>query len=172
LELNTQLKLLTELADLHAKRSEEAARTGTPEKTRWEAELAQELTAQKAAALAQLNETTKRRLAFEAAHASISPASAGDGALAEGKALNADELIFLTRLDERLVKVRQGLAASMDAEKGFYAELQTNNTAEAVGRVSMRLEENGKQVRLWEREASELELKKLEFRALRKPATP
>jgi len=60
----------------------------------------------------------------------------------------------------------------MDAEKGFYAELQTNNTAEAVGRVSMRLEENGKQVRLWEREASELELKKLEFRALRKPATP
>ena len=168
LELSTKLKLLTELADLHTQRSADAMRTGTPEKTKWEADLAEELNQGKAVVLGQLNDTTKRRLAFESAHVSLPPAGAGDGALAEGKGLNANELLFLTRIDERLAKVRQGLAASMETDKGLYGQLQTNNTAEAVGRISVQLEENAKQTRQWEREASELELKKLEFQALRK----
>lgn len=168
LELNTKFKLLTELADLHTQRAAESSKAGTPERTKWEADLAQELNDGKAVVLGQLNDTTKRRLAFEAAHASLPAAGAGSGALAEGKGLNANELLFVTRIDERLAKVREGLAASMAADKGLYAQLQTNNTAEAVGRVSALLEENSKQTRQWEREASDLELKKLEFQALRK----
>ena len=168
LELSTKLKRLGQLADLHTQRATDASRNGTPEKTKWEADLAQELGEGKAVVLGQLNEATKRRLAFEATHASLPAAGAGDAALAEGKGLNANELLFVTRVDERLAKVREGLAASLAADKGLYAQLQTNNTAEAVGRISVLLEENGKQTRQWEREASELELKKLEFQALRK----
>ena len=168
LELEARLKLLAELVEEHTQRTKEAAKSGTPEKTKWQADLTQELTDRKAAVLGQLTEATKRRLAFEAAHGPVPAAGAGDGALAEGKGFNADEFVFVSRLDERLVKVRQGLSATTEAEKGLYAELQTNATAEAVGRISGLLEENGRQARQWEREASELELKKLEFRALRK----
>ncbi len=167
-EFNAQLKLLGELTDQHFKSADEAARTGTSEKHQWESLLVQELRAKSSTLLAQLNESTKQRLAFEAAHVS-SPASGSPvGGLEEIKALNPNELAYVTRLDERLLQVRQEMAAIDDAAKGLYSELQTNATAEAVGRISLLLDENTLRGKAWEREKSELELKKLEFRALRK----
>ena len=165
-EIGAQLALFTEMAKQHADLAEEAVKGSQQDKAKWEGELAQELKDRQQAAVTQLAEATKRRLAFEAAHGA--PAGPVEGALAPGKAYNADEVRYLTRLDERLVKVREGLAAAMATEKGLYAELRTNSTAAAVGRVSDLLGDNTKQVRQWEHEASDLELKKLEFRALRK----
>ena len=90
------------------------------------------------------------------------------GALEEGKALNADELAYVTKLDERLLRVRQELAATAEAAKNLTMQLQTNATAQAVGRVSVLLGENSLHARQWVREQSELELRKLEFRAIRR----
>ncbi|HWI59205.1 MAG TPA: hypothetical protein VNZ22_18400, partial [Bacillota bacterium] len=168
LELSTQIKLLTDLADEHAKRSEEATKKEAPEKAKWEGERAAELRDKGATLLSQLNEITKQRLAFETSHSPVNPAEMATGALEEGKAGNSDEFIFLTRLDESLVKTRQELLALVEATKGLHAELQTNNTVEAMTRVSALVEQNERQQRLLQREQSDLELRKLEFRALRK----
>ncbi|HYG33668.1 MAG TPA: hypothetical protein VEC99_02725 [Clostridia bacterium] len=167
-ELSTQIKTLIDLADEHAKRSEEANRTGTPEKVRWENDRAQELRDKSAAILPQLNEITKQRLAFEASHAGVSPNGAAIGTLAESKPLNPEEFTYVSKVDERLLKVRQQMAQIIEVGKNLYSELQTNNTPEAVGRISVLMEENRKEVRDWEKEQAELELRKLEFRALRK----
>jgi hypothetical protein len=166
--LETQTKVLNGLAEEHLSRSTDPARAGSPEKNRWEADLAQELRQKSAALLAQLNEATRQRLAFEAAHGPIAAAALGKGALDDTKAASPDEFAYLYKVDERLLRVRQELEAVQNASKGFYAQLATNTTAEAVGRVSLLLEENGKQARQWEREEADLELRRLEFRALRK----
>ncbi len=137
-----------------------------PEKARWETDLAQELRGKTVGLRDQLNALTKQRLAFEAAHGPAAPQS--PGALEDNKPLSADEFVYLTTLDERLVKVRQELVAVDAAAKAIHSELVTNNTPEDMQRISLLLDDNTRQARQWEREESELQLKKLEFRALRK----
>ncbi len=167
-ELSAQLKLLTALIDDHAKRADEASKTGTPEKTKWELDLLQELRAQNSTVLAQLNDLTKQRLDFEKARAPAPPALPGIGGLEQARPLNADEWTYLSKLDEALLKVRQELSATDEAAKGLQSQLLTNTTTEAVVRVSALLDENIRLAKQWERELSGLELKKLEFRALRR----
>ncbi len=165
LELSAQIKLLNELADEHVRRADEAS-VGMPDKARWEMDRGRELRSRSTGLLGQLNELTKERVAFQAGHG---PAiAAGFSALEDRKPLNPEELAYVMSLDQRLVKVRQELLAVDQAAKGFYAELQTNNTPETMERISYLLDENGRQARQWEREESDLQLKKLEFRALRK----
>jgi len=168
LELNAQHKLLTGLIDEHARLANDSSRIGSLEKSQWEGQLVQDLRNRSSQVLAQLNEMTKQRLAFEAAHGPRPASPPRLGALDEQKALNADEFAYVTRLDELLLNVRQQLANIDEAAKGLYSELQTNSTAEAVTRVSVLLDENATRAKLWEREQSELELRKLEFQALRK----
>jgi hypothetical protein len=165
LRLDTEVKLLTELAEEHLKRSTDPVRSGSLEKVRWEADLAQELRGKASSVLGQLNEVTTQRLAFETAHGA---AAAGLGALEEGKALNVDELAYVAKLDERLLRVRQELVATAEVAKNLTMQLLTNTTAQAVGRVSVLLGENTLHAAQWAREQSELELRKLEFRALRR----
>jgi len=165
LQLKTRIALLNELVDEHFRRADEA-RIGLPEKAQWETDLAQELRERSIRLLGQLNALTKQRLAFQAAHAPPAPPS--PDALEDNKALNADQLAYLMTLDERLVKVRQELLALDAAAKDFQLELATNNTPEEMGRISDLLNENARESRQWEREESELLLKKLEFRALRR----
>src|SRR5512133_749484 len=164
LELNTQVKLLGELADEHMARAEMLANAGTADKSQWEKDLAQEIRTKGAVRLAQLNDVTKQRLAFEAAHGPTPPPALG--ALQLPKSLNPDEFAYLTRLDERLLRARQDIAALEEASRNLQTELQTNHTEEAVGRISGMLEINARQARQSEKEASDLELKKLEFRAI------
>jgi len=164
-ELNARLRVLGELAQEHFQRAEES-KAGAPEKSRWETDLAQELRDKSSVVLGQLNELTKQRLAFESAHAPGQPPTLG--VLDDQKALTPDEFAYVTKLEERLLRVRQELIATDQAARAFYAELQTNNTPEDMQRISLRLDENARLGRLWEREQSDLELKELEFRALRK----
>ena len=165
LELNAQLRLLAELLEERLSRSDQFARSAAPERAQWEAELARDLRSRNSVVLGQLNELTKQRLAFEAAH--VPASTPGLGTLDDGK-LNLDESAYVSRLDERLLKVRQELAALDDSSRGLAMQLQTNTTVEAVGRIQVMIEENTRRAAQWEREHSELELKKLEFRALRK----
>ena len=54
--------------------------------------------------------------------------------IAELVGTDEDPLAFVTRLDERMLKVRQELAVTDEAVKAFSMELQTNNAPEAVQR--------------------------------------
>jgi hypothetical protein len=164
-ELSTRLKVLGELAQEHLQRAEDS-KAGAPEKSRWETDLAHELRDKSSVALEQLNTLTKQRLAFEAVHPPT--ASLVSAPLNEPRALTPDEFVYVTKLEERLLIVRQELVANAETARGFHAELQTNNTPEDMERISLRLDENARQSRQWEREQFDLELKQLEFRALRK----
>jgi hypothetical protein len=167
LELSTQHKLLTELADEHARRAE-TAKAISLDQSRWEILRAQELRVRSSQVLTELNEMTKERLAFEKANAAPAAPMAGQGAVQPGRALTVDELAYVVRLDEHLLRLRQEVVTLSEATQGLYAELQTNNTVEVMQKVSARLDENAKQVRDLEREQALVELKKLEFRALRR----
>lgn len=168
MELQVQLKLLSSLSDEHLKRSEDASRANASEKTKWENDLAQELRDKGSVLLSQLNELSKQRLAFESTRGQPSSSALGTGALNQAKPLTPDELAYVTKLDERLLKVRQDLAQAVAAGRDLSSELQTNVTAETVGRISLRLEQNNRLEREYEREQSDLELRVLAFRATRK----
>jgi hypothetical protein len=166
LELTVQLKLLAELIREHLKRADESASTAAPEKAQWENDLAQEWRARSSAILAQLNEATKQRLVFEAAHAPAPPPAFG--LLEDTKTLKPEEFAYLSKLDERMIKTREELAAIDEATRNLHAQLQTNRTDEATWRISGMFEENARQTRQLEKEMLDLELRRLEFRAIRK----
>jgi hypothetical protein len=67
-----------------------------------------------------------------------------------------DELAYVAKLDERLLRVRQELVATAEVAKNLTMQLQTNATAQAVGRVSVLLGENTLHAAQWAREQSEL----------------
>jgi len=167
-QLNAQLKLLNELIDQHVQLVDSSPTVGSLEKSQWEGQLVQDLRNRSAVVLAQLNDLTKQRLAFEAAHGPRPASPPPLGALDEAKPLNADEFAYVTRLDELMLSVRQQIAGLDEEAKGLYTELQTNNAPEEMTRVSVLLDDNARRAKLWEREESQLELRKLEFRALRK----
>ena len=81
LELTTQHKLLTELAEEHL-RVADTTRVALPEQSRWEILLANELRNRSSLVLTQLNDVTKQRLAFETAHVAMPLGAAGVGASA------------------------------------------------------------------------------------------
>jgi hypothetical protein len=167
LELNAKVNVLADLAEEHTKRAD-AAKNEAPDKARWETDLVQELRDKASVLAKQLSEATTQRLAFEAAHSPPPGPAFGLGALETTNRLNADEIAYLTNLEQRLSKVTRELAATIDASRAYSAELATNRTAEDVGRISGLLEGNGRQLRELEKEQADLDLKKLEFRAVRK----
>ena len=82
--------------------------------------------------------------------------------------LGPDDLIYLSSLQERLSRVQQDLAAALEVGNAHSMDLLTNNTPENVARVSFLTELNSRVLRELEREQADLELRKLEFRALKK----
>ena len=167
LEFNAKLKLLAELSDEHAKRAD-AAKTETSDKVKWETDLVQELRDRATRMAKQLSEVTTQRLAFEAAHSPPPGPAVGLGSLETTNRLNMDEIAYLTKIEQRLSKVADELASTLETTRSYTAELATNRAPEDVGRISRLLEVNGRQLKELEREQVGLDLRKLEFRALRK----
>lgn len=166
LELGAQLRLLAELAQEHLDRADDAANSANPQKSQWETDRAQELRTKSAAILGRLNQATQERLNLETTHAPAPPPVFG--LLADTKALKPEELEYLLKLDERVLKTRMEIAALEEAAGKLHADLSTNSTPEVSWRFSLLFEENARRGLQLEKELSDLELKKLEFRALRK----
>lgn len=160
-EFEVQSELLSQLAQEHRKRAQETPADQTA-RAQWENEVAQELADRSTAALGLLNSVRKERLAFEQAHPDLA-ASAGTAG-----AENADETAFMRKLEERFVAVQQEIADAIDAGKVYTAQLQTNTASLDYSRIASLLQDNSTAVRQLQKEASDLELKKLEFRALRR----
>ena len=160
-EVTAQFALLKELAAQHRQRADEANSTNQPVKAKWEGDLAGELTARADRTAAQLEELMRRRFAAEeAAKASATSTTP--------ETPDRDEAAFLARLDTQLWRVEQEIKAALETTKGFTAQLQTNTTPYEVLRISYLVQENDTLIRSLERDRSDLELKALEYRALKK----
>jgi len=160
-EITAKFALLKELAAQHRQRADEANNANQRDKARWEGELARELADRVDRTTVQLEEVMRQRLtAEESAKLAAGPATP--------EAPDRDEAAFLARLDTQLWRVEQDLKAALETTKGFNAQLQTNSTPEHVLRVSFLVQENNTLIRYLERDRSELELKALQYRALKK----
>ncbi len=161
IELTAQFALLKELAAQHRQRADAANTANQRDKSKWEGELARELADRVDRTTVQLEEVMRQRLtAEESAKLAAGPATP--------EAPDRDEAAFLARLDTQLWRVEQDLKAALETTKGFNAQLQTNSTPEHVLRVSFLVQENNTLIRYLERDRSELELKALQYRALKK----
>lgn len=169
LELNAQFKLLSNLAQEHRKLSEQATKANLAEKAHWEDELAQELSDRSSAALKQLDDVTKQRLAFEKAHNDVAVSVASLNAAITATRLNSHEIEFLSKLDEGLQRIDQELRAARQDATAYAAQISTNTMAYDFERAAYTLEQNARKVRQLEHEHFDLELRKLEFLALRRP---
>lgn len=167
-EFNTQLRLLSELEQEHRKRADEAGKGEQAAKAKWETDLAQELADKAVTVKKQLEEASKQRVAFEEAHKPLSPALRGLRARMTVNGENPEEVAFLAKLDERLWGVDQELKAALDEGTSYAMEIATNNVPDEISRISLLLQENGGRVRQLQKEQAELELRQLEYRALRR----
>lgn len=165
LQVSTERNVLARLAEEHLQRAAELGALGKAEKAQWETDRAEELKDKSSNLLTNLNELTSQRLTFEIAHAPVAPTAPGN--LAEKKSLSRDEFAYLTALDERLLRVRQEIATLQESARLLAAELQTNHAEEDVQRISGLVDANTFRMRQSEKEQSDIELRKLEFRALR-----
>jgi hypothetical protein len=168
LEAGVEQKLLTALVEDFRKRSTQPQPGSAAEKIRWQAELAHEFRERSSLATSRHNELTRKRLAFESDHGAIPNSAALLGALGPAKPLNPDELAYISRLDARALKLREELVQVEEANKALISQLQTNTTPEMVGGVSELLDSNTRIAKQLEWELGEFELRKLQFRALRK----
>lgn len=168
LELNTRFKLLSELGNEFQVRAEAARGTNRADLAEWESVRSKELMDRAASELTELNATTKQRQAIEDARRIVVP----DPAVPEAIATNTvtpDEAAYFAKLEERMWELEKDLQVVLEEGKVFAAELATNNTPEDIGRISLQLDENGRAVRRVRRDIADLELRKLQFRALRRP---
>ncbi len=169
LELSTQLALLSSLAQEHRKRAEEAAKPDQAQKALWETELAKELGEKSAAVLKQLSGATRQRQAFEQAHKDALGSLGGVNTAAAAARVNPQEMEFLRKLNERFDRVTQDLLAARQYAYTYATQLQTNKMPFDYQQASAAFEENARKIRQLERDQSDLELRKLEFEALRRP---
>ncbi len=163
-ELLTKFKILDQLADEHTRKSEE---TPAAEQTRaqWEKDLARDLRDKAATASKQLVSATKEVMDFEQKHAVTPGTEFMLTAPTAGKEPSPAEIAYVSLLNDRLSKVQQELAVALQAGNDLSTELQTNHVPEAMARISFDAQINRRQLWELEREQSDLELRKLEFRA-------
>jgi len=168
-ELSAQCRLLSDLAQEHRKLAEQAAKANQAEKARWEDELAKEFGDRSSAMLKQLNEVTKQRLAFEKTHNNAgSPVSSLNAAIAATR-VSSRETEFLGKLDEGLQRIDQELVAARQYASAYAAQISTNTVAYDFERASYTLDQNTRKITQLEHERLDLELRRLEFLALRRP---
>jgi hypothetical protein len=168
-ELSTQQKLLSSLGQEHRKRAEEAAAAGQIQKTLWESDLAKELRERSETVLRQLSEATKQRQEFEQAHKSTVPSPASLNAATADARVSPQEVEFLSKLGERIDRVTQELLAVRQYSYDYAERMRTNTLTYDFQRAAAEFEQNARRIKQLEQEQSDLELRKLEFQALRRP---
>jgi hypothetical protein len=169
LEFKTQIKLLSNLTHEHRKRAEEATKADQAQKALWENELAKELGDRSEALLKQLNGVTKQRLAFEQAHTNAAASVDSLNAAMTAIRPSPQEIEFISKLDERLDRVTQELLTARQYANAYAERMHTNTAAYDFEKAASAVEQNTIRIRRLEQEQSDLELRKLEFQALRRP---
>ena len=166
IELKTQFELLSQLAQEHKKRAQETPPDQTA-RSQWETDLAKELSEKAAGISTLLNSMHQKQVAFEAAQTNLVSSISDAATSSPTSGSNPDEAAFLGKVNERLVAVQQEIADALDAGKVYSAQLLTNKTPDDVYHTTFLLQSNGDEIKRLRKEIFDLELKKLEFRALR-----
>ena len=169
LELSGQLKLLGSLAQEHGKRTQEAAAASQGPKAVWESELAKELRDKSEAVLKQLSEATKQRQAFEQAHKNVAVSLGSLSAATADTRVSPQEIEFMSKLGERMDRTNQELLAARQFSYDYAERTRTNTINYDFQKIAADFEQNARKIRQLEQELSDLELRKLEFQALRRP---
>ena len=169
LEFSTQFKILSSLAQEHRKRAEDAAAASQAQRTLWENELVKELGDKSEALLKQLNEATKQRQAFEQAHTNAASSSGSGNAAAAANRVSPQEVEFMSKLGERMDRVHQDLLTVRQYSNDYADRMRTNTLTYDFQKAAAEFEMNARKIQQLERELSDLELRKLEFQALRRP---
>ena len=152
--LNAQALLLKEMIQEHQKRAADSTQKGLSEIAKWETDL-----------VAELQEKSGR------VQKSIDQASQPASGTNDLKAAAGDvdeQLVFVSTLEARLEQLRQELAAAMEDSRVLSMQIGTNKAPEDIGAASQVLGENQRFVKELQKELLDLELRKLEFRAIYK----
>jgi hypothetical protein len=168
-ELSGQFKLLLSLAQEHRKRAEGAAVTSQGALTVWETELAKELRDKSDVLLKQLSEATAQRQAFEQAHKNTAISLGSLNAATADSRVNQQEIEFMKRIDEKIGRVNQDLLTARQYSYDYAERMRTNTLTYEFQKAAAEFEQNARKIRQLEQEQSDLELRKLEFLALRRP---
>jgi hypothetical protein len=167
-EVEAQQKLLNELAETHNKRAAEARQANKPEQGTWETEVAKQLQEKAAALAATAAPARKERAALEEVHKELSVSLLANTPAEVTGGYNSSEMAYLDKLEERARSADQEAAAIVESRRLYSQQILTNNVAEDIFRLNVLLEQSNREVRLLEQERANMELKKLEFRALRR----
>lgn len=166
IEFNAQLELLNQLVQEHRKRAEETP--GDQVRAQWETDLAKELSDRASAILSRLNNTSKERLAFEQTHPAFAVSVLANSTAGATNGFNPDAIAFLGKLAERRAAIQQEIAAKKEEETLYSIQLETNSISPEPARIYSLIQENADSLNQLQKELFYLDLKNLEFRALRK----
>jgi hypothetical protein len=164
-ELRGQYFLLGQLAEEHRKRAQDAP-PGQPAKSQWENELVRELSERASGVLSQLSSASRERLTLKQTHPEAVTAASKGTAARTTPGPTPEQILFLEKLDERMASVRQEIAEALEAGNLYMIQLSTNKNYSDVDRLTAQLRQNGIDVKRLQRETADLELRRLEFRAL------
>jgi hypothetical protein len=152
--LSAQVLLLKEMIQEHQKRAADSTQKSLSEKAKWKTDLVTEL---------QENSVRVQK--------SIEQATQPSSGINNLKAAAGDvdeQLVFVSTVEARLEQLHQELAAAIEDSRVLSMQIGTNKAPEDVGAASMVLGENQSLVKELQKEVLDLELRKLEFRAIYK----
>jgi hypothetical protein len=152
LALNGQALLLREMLQERQKRAADLTQKNQTEKAKWESELVNEL---------QEKSTHVQK--------SIDQATQPWPGTSDAKAAAADvddQLVFVSTVEARLEQLRQELSAATQDSRVLSTQIGTNRAQEDFAGLSFALSENQRLVKQLQREQFDLELRRLEFRAI------
>ena len=119
--------------------------------------------------LKQFNEATKQRQAFEQAHKNAAPSSGSLNTATADTQVNPQAVEFMSKLGERMDRVNQELLTVRQHSYDYAEKMRTNTLTYDFQRAAAEFEQNARKIQQLEHELSDLELRKLEFQALRRP---
>lgn len=154
LALNGQALLLRELLQEHQKRATDLTQKNQTEKAKWESDLVNELQEKSAHVQKSIDQATQPW--------------PGTNALKAAAANVDDQLVFVSTVEARMEGVRQELSAAIQDSRVLSMQIGTNKAPEDVAGILFALGENQRVVKQLQREQLDLEIRKLEFRAILK----
>jgi hypothetical protein len=166
IESRAQIELLNQLAQQHRKRAQDAP--SDQSRAQWERDLAKELSERAAATQLVLNKTATERIAFEQKYPGFATPLTLNSTLGTTNDLNPADIAFLAKLAERRTAVEQEIGATIQAANLYAAQMATNTSAYDSSRMFSLMQDNGYYLKQLQKELFDIELKNLEFRALRK----
>lgn len=167
-ELDAQQKLLSDLAKAHSERAAEARQANKAEPAAWEADAAKQLQDKSSALEARLNDVKKERASLEEGHKELSVSLLATTAASITAGYSSAEMTYLDKLQERVQQADQETANLIESSKLCSQQILTNNVAEDINRLTQLMDQNQREMRRLEQDKANMELKKLEFRALRR----